>query len=534
MRVARRDASGLIRNQAGVALPMILSVIIAMTIISSALLLLITSNLDLVRRNNDSQRALNIAEAGVNYYLWHLSHDGVDFRDGQSWPVTPDPDLGYGPYEHDYVDDNSKVAGKYTLWIKPQSSGSTIMTVRSTGTTQNGDVSRTIEANIGAPSFSSYGLVSDSALWFGSTESANGPVHSNQGIRMDGPSSDNVTSANDTYIPPSNLGGDGYSSRPGVWCDSSVTSPVDCDTRPKNDWVFPSVNVDFNQVSSSLCELKKVAFAADPSTENQLTLPDPCSRTPTTRTASYLPQRSASGSYSQTRGYLIELNPDNTYNVYHINGEDDRYSPYTSALYGYFVEADIPIPADGGIFVEDNVWVRSNPTFQGRVTIGAGRLATSRSAQIVIADDVEYDSKDGSDVIGLIAEDSVTIAPYAPPASGSFHFQVHAAIISRSGSVNYPLRYRAQYNRCTRGWTDSDQTFTYYGSVATRLMWTWTWYLGSWSCGDARQNSSGHFITGVYNNSTQYDYNLLYAPPPHFPITSTYDILSWREVMTQP
>jgi Tfp pilus assembly protein PilX len=520
-------------KQQGFILPSVLGFIVVITIIFMAVVELVGSNIVLVNSNIQSQKAFNIAEAGVNYYLWHLSHNGTDYKDGQSTPVTPDPTLGYGPYTHNYIDDNAKVAGTFTLWIKPQAN-STIVDIRSIGQVANTTVKRTVDAKIGAPSFASYAVVSDTALWFGNTESANGPVHSNQGVRMDGASTSDVTSTNATYTPPSNLGGDG-SSKPGVWCHPSVTAPVNCNTRNKSDWRYPVPNIDFNVVDSSLCTMKKVAFQSDPSTTSIANQANACSQTPNTRTAAYLPQRSSSGSFTTNRGYLIELNTNGTYNLFQVNGENDRNTPYTSALTRVSVANNITIPSAGVIFVEDNVWVRSNPTFHGRVTIAAGRLASSsQNTEVTIADDLLYSTKDGSDVIGLVAENSVTIAPYAPPSSGAFNFEINAAMIARSGPVNYPDEYRSANNICTRGWVDSNQTFTFYGSVATRQPWTWTW-LWSNACGDnVYDPSSGYRISGILHNTTQYDYNLLYNPPPSWPSTSSYNVLSWREVLTGP
>lgn len=522
-------------NESGMALPMTLSMVLAMSILTTAVLGLIVSNLGLASRNNDSQKALNIAEAGINYYLWHLSHNSTDFRDGKTTPITPDPQLGYGPYEHDYIDDTSKKTGTYTLWIKPQGSGSTVVTVRSIGRVDNSSAIRTVEASIGAPSFASYVVLADTALWFGNTESTSGPIHSNQGIRMDGASNDNVTSARATYIPPSNLGGNG-STKNGVWCSPSVTTPVDCNSRPKADWSFPVASIDFNQVSGSLCTMKKVAFQSDPATaalaSNNSTA---CNQVPAQRTAAYLPQRSTNGSFSISRGYLIQLNPNGTYDLFNVNGENDRLTPYTAALTLQIVATNVNVPASGVIFAEDNVWVRTNPTFQGRVTIGAGRLASSSvNAEIVIADDIVYSAKNGSDAIGLVAENDVTIAPYAPPATGSFTFEIDAAVIAQSGGVTYPLNYRTNTAACTRGWANSNQNFLFYGSVSTRQTWTWTWLVGNSACGDAVRDATNTYISGISYNVTQYDYNMLYAPPPSFPITSTYNILSWREVLTKP
>ena len=106
-----------------------------------------------INRNNTSQKAFNISEAGIKYYLWHLSHNNTDYKDGKTTLATPDPNLGYGPYVHNYTDNNAAVTGTYTLWIKPQGVGSTIVTVRSIGKVNGGSITRTIEAQVGAPSF---------------------------------------------------------------------------------------------------------------------------------------------------------------------------------------------------------------------------------------------------------------------------------------------------------------------------------------------------------------------------------------------
>lgn len=526
-------------GQSGFITVALLSFIIAMTILMGAVAQLIESNTFAVNRNIQSQKAFNIAEAGINYYLWHLSHNNSDFKDGKSTPATPDPTLGYGPYIHDYYNTSAVNEGTYTLWIKPQGGGSSMATIRSVGRVKNTNVIRTIDAIVGAPSFASYSVVSDSALWFGNTESATGPVHSNQGVRMDGASTTDVTSLNPSYTPSGSSGGDG-NSHPGVWCDQSIVSPVNCNTRNKSDWRYPVPVVEFNSVTADLCNMKKTAFLDDSLTSALVNQANPCNQTPNTRTAAYLPQRGAS--YNTRIGYLINLNNNGTYDLYQVNNENDTLTPYSSALSRSLVATGIPYPTSGVIFSEDNVWVRSNPTFHGRLTIAAARLASSSSAQIVIADDIIYSTKNGSDALGLVSEESIFVAPYAPPSSGSFNFEIDAALLAQSGNVTFGENsnsstrragYRSNTSSCVRGWTNSNQRFVFYGSVATRLTWTWTWIVSS-HCGDASQDPAVGWISGIEHNDTQYDYNLLYNPPPSFPITSTYNVLSWREVLTTP
>ncbi|MEO8862793.1 MAG: hypothetical protein ABI354_00520 [Candidatus Saccharimonadales bacterium] len=518
----------------GFVMPMVLAFIIAMTILSAVLLETISNNFWVVQYNLQRQQAFNISEAGVNYYLWHLSHNSSDFKDGKSIPATPDPKLGYGPYVHNYVDSNAVTQGTYTLWIKPQGNGSTIATIRSIGNIKGSNITRTVEAKIGAASFASYALVADSQLWFGNNETADGPVHSNQGIRMDGASTNDITSSNQSYVPSSQLGGNGSTSRPGVWCSTTVSSPVNCNTRNKSLWRYPVPAIDFNQVTGSLCIMKKVAFESDAATAPLASQSTACTKTPNTRTDAYLPQRSTSGSFSSTKGYLIELNANGTYDLSYVNNENDRTTSYTNALTRQSIATGVNVPNSGVIFAEDNVWVRTNGSFHGRVSIAAGRLATTSNASINIVDNLLYSTKNGEDTIGLVAEDSVIIAPYAPPASSSFNFEVDAAVIAQSGDVVYPNRYKSDSNRCTRGFVNSSQKFTYYGSIANRQTWTWTWLLGGYSCGDAVRDSTNNYVSGIQTNTTMYDYNLLYAPPPSFPITSGYNILSWREVLALP
>lgn len=520
----------------GYVLPTVLSIMIALIIIMSAVTQLVVSNISLAGNNVSSQRALNIAEAGINYYLWHLSHQPKDFKDGKTTPNTPDPELGYGPYVHDYVDAYGKKIGTYTLWIKPDSNALSSATVRSIGKDGNSGFKRTIQAQIGAPSFASYSLIGDIPVWFGNTESAHGPVHSNIGIRMDGDSDSTVSSANATYKPPDNLGGDG-SYKPGVWCSPSVTYPVNCNSRNKSSWVYPVPPVDFNQVSNSLCDIKKIAFEADSATSSLATRSDACSQVPSTRTAAYIPQRASS--YSLTKGYLIQLNPNGKYDIFNVNAENDTRASYTSALTLTNVATNVDIPQSGVIFVEDNVWVRSNPTFHGRVTIASARLATNAKTEIRIVDNLAYSTKDGSDAIGLISENNIEIAPYAAPKSGTFTLEINGALLAgEQGRVYFPLYYR-QNGDCAYGWIDASQKLSFYGSVATRESWTWLWIVSrgffGFACGDeVKDPVTNKYYSGFLNNTTEYDYNLKYSPPPYYPLTSTLDILSWREIITKP
>jgi len=517
-------------------LPGLISVIIAFSILGSAITEVTLNNFFVASNNLKTQQALNIAEAGINYYQWHLDINSTNYTDG-STNNKQNPTLGYGPYVHNYVGANGNIEGTYTLYIKPPVNNSTVVQVTSIGQALNTNITQTVQAQIGVPSFASYGVVSDSPLWFGATETADGPVESNQGIRMDGPNTSTVSSARSSYTPPTDLGGNG-SVEPGVWCSSTVTSPVNCNTRSKADWIYPVPTVNFNEVSSSLCNMKEEAFSENSSTASDNNSNKACSQTPDVLTSSYLPERSKN--YNPNTGYLIELNPNNTYNLYDVNGQNDYNSSYQSALSLVSVSSDIPIPSNGVIFAEDNVWVLSNPDFNGNVSIAAGRLNASNPndyANINIAGPLVYATKNGSNTIGLIAQNSVVIEPYAPPppSDSSFTFEVDAALLAENGNVWFPGNYQSYPWICTTGWTGPNQKFLFYGSVATRQTWTWTWLDGGYQCGNASYYApEDSFISGILNNTTQYDYNLKYDPPPDYPLTSGYNVLSWRQILLRP
>ena len=461
-----------------------------------------------------STNAFQIAEAGVNYYLWHLNHNNADYTDGVPVASAPqDATLGYGPFTHDYIDMNGNKLGTFTLYIKQVSVGSTIVKVRSIGrTTSSSMTTRTVEAQIGAPSFSTYAIAGNSALWFGNTETATGPVMSNVGIKMDGTSTDTVSSARSTYTVPSWSGTGSGTTKPGVWCDASVTTPVNCNTRNKSNWIYPVPAVDFNALTADMCSLKKLATG--------LTV---CNTVPGTRTAGYIPPVNSS-SFSTNVGYLVSLNDNGTYTLERVTAENDTKTSYSLALTRTTVQANITIPANGVIFVEDNVWLRTSGSvgFPGRVTIVSARLAVTGDTTMTIADDVLYKDKYNSTaVIGGIAENNVEIAPYVGAPA-----EVDGSYIAKSGGVGIRQKYKGT-STYVPGYALSTQAFTFFGSLASNAQWTWSVTL----CGTETNASCW---AGYRYTNTIYDTKLRYSPPPSFPVTSTFDILSWREVMTSP
>jgi hypothetical protein len=58
---------------------------------------------------------------------------------------------------------------------------------------------------------------------------------------------------------------------------------------------------------------------------------------------------------------------------------------------------------------------------------------------------------------------------------------------------------------------------TVFGAIMTFYQWTWTWV-----------NGLGNNVSGYSNTHNNYDSNLLYGPPPSFPVSSSgYQLLNW-------
>jgi len=106
---------------------------------------LAASFLQIAVREKNKLEAFAVAEAGIEYYRWHLAHASADFQDGTGVP---------GPYNHPYYDKDGNQIGQFSLTITPPPAGSTIVTVASAGTVL-GDpsIKKIIQVRMGIPSF---------------------------------------------------------------------------------------------------------------------------------------------------------------------------------------------------------------------------------------------------------------------------------------------------------------------------------------------------------------------------------------------
>jgi len=78
----------------------------------------------------------------------------------------------------------------------------------------------------------------------------------------------------------------------------------------------------------------------------------------------------------------------------------------------------------------------------------------------------------------------------------------------------YPKRNYDPYK--TYAIRDYIETF---GSIITNTIWTFTWVDGL-----------GNVVSGYKETEMSYNKDLTYNPPPYFPVSGDYEVVSWEEV----
>ena len=128
---------------------------------------------------------------------------------------------------------------------------------------------------------------------------------------------------------------------------------------------------------------------------------------------------------------------------------------------------------------------------------------------IIINNDLSYTNYDGTDSIGLVAQGGVMVGMISDD-----NLKIDGALMAQHNKVG---RFFYSGSGCTYG---HRSIISLYGMIASYSRY-----------GFAFVDSHGNFSSGYVTRNINYDANLLYAPPPEFPLTSDqYQILSWQEV----
>ncbi len=475
---------------------MILINVLIFTMLAVALVIFFTNwvstSIRIAKLTLYKEQAFQIAEAGIDYYRWHLAHSPSDFKDGTA---------SNGPYTHDFYNKDNIKIGSFILTITPPVIGSTIVTIRSEGHVDSSpSTKRIIQTRLAIPSFAKYAFIANDFMRFGEGTEVFGPIHSNMGIRFDGLAHNLITSAASTYEDPDHsgnnefgvhthvdVGGTGINEtfRP---LEAPPTSPVPT----RNDVfitgrMFPVPQADFTGITNDLSLIKTNA----------------------TSNGKYL---GPSGSL----GYHIVFKTDDTYDLYKVTNLTGAPNNCSESITGWgtwsikspngqtFID-NYNNPTNGLIFVEDNVWVDGQIN-TARITVASGKFPDSPSNRksIYINNDLLYTNYDGRDVIGLIAQENVTVGMVSDN-----DLRIDAALMANNGKAG---RYHYGSN-CSP--YDVRDRLVLYGMIGSNDRY-----------GFAYTDGTGYDLRTII-----YDANLLYGPPPSFPLTSDkYTTISWDEI----
>jgi hypothetical protein len=458
-----------------------------------------TTSAKLSRRVQSREISLEIAEAGIEYARWYLAHYQSGYTLGHGTSA--------GPYVYPFEDKDGTQIGTYTLTVTPPMTGSTLVKIKSTGATlADPSATRSINVHLAIPSLAKYSVLGNSDMRFGEGTVVYGPLHSNGGIRFDGIAWNKVSSAKSSYDDPDHTGNNEFGVHTHV---TSGTGVVNNAQRPaeappsvvanrsdvfKAGRDFPVPAVDFVGITTDLATIKT--------------------------------QATASGKYfaaSGYQGYQIILKTNDTFDLYRVTNLTAAPSGCTDvnnetgwgtwSIGAKTFLANYAIPANGLIFVEDHVWVEGAIN-TARVTIAAARFPDNASLRknIIVNNDLRYTNYNGTDVIALIAQNNINVGLFS-----SNSFEIDAALVAQNGRIGRhyydPPTNGGGTNRC--GVNVNRNSITLYGMLATNARYGFAYTDGS----------------GYDTRTITYDTNLLYAPPPNFPLASDkYQIILWEEL----
>jgi hypothetical protein len=439
--------------------------------------------------------SFQIAEAGLNYARWRLAHDPNDFT---------------AVVEQPFADPEGGIIGYYNIEFAEPGPGTNVVNITSAGWYQdNQDFRRILSARYGKKAFTQYSFLTNSNIYFGGGN-RDGRIHANGGIRMEAEANSTVTSATDTYIfgvTPTCVDQD--EEKDAIWrCDGTV----------RDLWQYPVGNVDFAKITMNLADFKDWAQCfSDPDCVDV----------------------EGNGIYrgNQGQGYHLIFQTDGTVDIYWIQSLEPQVWA-SSAEKGWFktsteikdeqFDETYTLAGNDLIFIEDDVWVEG--TINGRVTVVAARLPSvpGNNPDIILKGNLVYLDKNGDHVLGLLAQHDI-LMPLKPtngiqliPNTGEY--EVDAALLAQQGQFT-------RHFYCYKVWWIfwryhcSSSVYPYHNFNKITLYGSMISYNQP---GNYWGKISGEDY-GVLNTVNIYDPQLIYNPPPYFPVAGDYDFISWEE-----
>ena len=517
------------KTKKGTALAYALVMIAVVAILLTSVMQFVVTRLKMGYYYESQQQAFEIAEAGVFWYRWYLAYEtsGKTAQQIATFWTSGNPLGVAAPYKVEYDDPWTGAGiGWFSISVVAPDPSSTVANITVTGWDNNYPKNiTTLKVRFRRPSWSEYSVLGNAYQRFGNGTTVNGKLYVNGGVQFDGVATNTIYSSVTSYFDSDS---DVNATKPGVWTswaggyNTSMNSNVFLAGNS-----FPVPVQDFSSVTSDLGYMKTQA-------------------------------QGSGGKYFDTSGVgqQITLQTNGTFNACTVNAystfvpsdppgypgtgtnEITNYlgvvsgatSPYTanngtsctttaccasgSCAYissshhqqGYCVsQNNYPIPQNGVIFTQNNVWL-GGAINNRKVTVAAANF--SGTANVFITNNLTYTNFTGTDIIGVVAENNVEITK-----NSANMLTIDGALLAVNGRVG-----REQYNM-------NKSTISVYGAIATNNRYGFA-YTGSntFNCG------TFYVADGYCVRNLTYDNNLLYYPPPYFPTGSQYMMDLWEQL----
>ncbi len=438
------------------------------------------------------EQALQVAEAGLDYYKWHLAHNPES-----EWSGTTE-----------YLDPQSGTRlGEFTISATVNKQCGVIMNrdIEVTGVSDSDSrFARTINTRYMLPSVANYSYLIDESVWAGSSRTIVGPYYSSGGIRMDATHNSLVTSGLNTWSCDSSFGCSPTVIKDGVWGAGS---------NPEL-WQYPKTLTDFVNISPDYSDLKSKAQVG----------------------GRYF--SSISGGAGDS-GYHIIFKSDGTFDIYSVSTTDVSWGwvqgstasqDYHTIVAESFI-GNYTIPSTCSlIYIEDQVWLEG--VVSGQVALVVADTVHNYNPDIVLHDDLVFATGAKVDGITVIGENNILISAKSPEdLTISGIFVAPSGKFGRNHYVESPGWY---WDFGISDWTymtgvGSSQdlgSLTINGTVVSknRTGTAWSYWVYRWGTGWLGQNS------GFANRVNSYERAQAFDPPPFAPSSSTVPYLvGWSE-----
>ncbi len=444
------------------------------------------------------EQAVHVAEAGLEYYSWFLAHNTSALLNGTGI---------VSPYTYVVEDPEGGTVGSAVVTAVPYLQCGIVqwVDISSRGTADtNPGFPRTLSARYMHPSINMYSAVYDSNVWYGTSDAAIGPVHSNAGIRMDGSNTADVTSQVATWDCNSFFGcSPTRTGVPGVFGSGAGSSL----------WRYPVSPVSFSGMLPSYATLQGYAQAYGIAFSGTAV-----------KVGGVTKATFSDVSGSDQKGIHLVFNANGTVSAYRVTGVKSVSSVHPDTPSVWSTDYDTissesligtyAVPSSCGlIVVQAKTWIEG--TVSGKVTLIAADTG-SFSPDIVIHGNITYATASGTTGFTAVAERNVIIPIDSPDT-----LTVRGSIVSENGYFgrNYfvwggahsvPSEYRSYVIR---------SRLITIGTTVSKAQAVTTWVDGT-----------NAVVSGYSTTASAYDRVLAFQPPAFTPVASTdYTFSLWRE-----